>query len=80
MPIAATPVSTYEFDHWELNHHTLTPDDTTSPASRVITATDTLVAFFTPHSTSDPPIPQYDFVVAVDPPGSGKVELNPLPH
>lgn len=77
MPIAATPVAGYEFDHWELNHHTLTPDDTTSPASFVITATDTLVAFFTliPDPV-DPPVPTYNLVVTVDPPGSGKVELN----
>lgn len=77
MPIAATPVAGYEFDRWELNHHTITPDDTTSPASFVINATDTLIAYFVliPPPV-DPPVPQYDLVVTVDPPGSGKVELN----
>ena len=76
MNIAATPVSSYQFDHWELNHHTVAPNDTVSPASFVMTATDTLVAFFTLIPTNPVPPAKYDLVVQVSPPNSGKVELN----
>lgn len=74
MNIAATPVAGYLFDHWEINHHAIAPNTTTTPGSFVINATDTLVAFFT---IIPPPEPSdFDLVVNVSPAGSGKVELN----
>lgn len=77
MDIAATPVAGYQFDHWEINHHVIAPDDTTSPADFVINATDTLVGFFTLIPPPEPPEPsEFDLVVNVSPVGSGKVELN----
>jgi len=77
MNLAATPVAGYAFDHWEVNHHTISPNDTTSPATFVFNATDTLVAHFALIPVIGPPEPsKYDLVVRVSPTGSGKVELN----
>jgi len=76
MNIAATPVAGYQFDHWEVNHHTIAPDDTTTPGSFTIAQTDTLVAFFTIIPVVNPNPSKFDLVVNVSPAGSGKVELN----
>lgn len=76
--ITATPVAGWEFDHWEINNgHIINPDDTTAVANFTFDTAATLIAHFKIIPVIEPPVPsEFDLVVNVLPPGSGKVNLN----
>lgn len=60
------------FDHWEINHHTLNPDNLTPDVILHFMETDSLIAVFTI-------IDQFPLTVDVQPAGAGTVTMNGTP-
>lgn len=70
----ATPFAGYLFDHWELAHHTVNPNDTVQAVSFTVGQQDTIIAHFV---KIEPPAPsKFSLTVDVSPVNAGKVNLN----
>lgn len=68
--LVATPTAGgYTFDHWELAHHSITPNVNSATASFTFNQRDTLIAVFLAPDT-------FNLTVVVNPPGSGNVSVN----
>jgi gliding motility-associated-like protein len=67
--IVATPTTSYTFSHWQVFHHTITPNNTTSTASFTFNQRDTLIAVFLPPDT-------FSLTVMVNPLPGGNVTVN----
>ncbi|MFN0275101.1 MAG: CotH kinase family protein [Chitinophagales bacterium] len=73
LPLKAIPASGYIFDHWEFLNNTPSPSTTVDSISVNLTASDTIVAYFT---TAE--IPSYNFNLVIEPSGAGDVAVNSI--